>query len=40
MQIVLDSVKIDKKKIGYIEGAGDKVLPALILMGYDVTILL
>lgn len=39
-QIVLDSVKIDgNKKIGYIEGAGDKVLPALLLMGYDVTVL-
>lgn len=40
VRIVLDSVQIDgAKKIGYFEGAGDKVLPALILMGYDVTVL-
>lgn len=31
--------KITGKKIGYIEGAGDKVIPALQLMGYEVTVL-
>ena len=39
VKIVLDGLKTDGKKIGYIEGAGDKVLPALSLMGYDVTVL-
>jgi D-lyxose ketol-isomerase len=39
VKIVLNDVKIDGKKIGYIEGAGDKVLPALTLMGYDVTVI-
>lgn len=38
-QIRLSDVKIVGKKIGYIEGAGDKVPAALALMGYDVTIL-
>lgn len=38
-KIVLNDVKIDGKKIGYIEGAGDKVMPALSLMGYDVTVI-
>src|SRR5690606_9745482 len=38
-QIVLSNVKIAGKKIGYIEGAGDKVVPALNLMGYEVTVL-
>ena len=39
VKIVLNDVKTDGKKIGYIEGAGDKVLPALQLMGYDVTVI-
>lgn len=39
VKIVLHNVKISGKKIGYIEGAGDKVIPALQLMGYDVTVL-
>jgi LmbE family N-acetylglucosaminyl deacetylase len=39
VKIVLDSVKTDGKKIGYIEGAGDKVPAALSLMGYDVTVI-
>ena len=39
VNIVLDSLKTDGKKIGYIEGAGDKVPAALSLMGYDVTII-
>jgi LmbE family N-acetylglucosaminyl deacetylase len=39
VKIVLNYLKIDGKKIGYIEGAGDKVLPALQLMGYDVTVI-
>ncbi len=37
-EITLD-IKIVGKKIGYIEGAGDKVVDALKEMGYDVTIL-
>ncbi len=37
--IRLSNVKIAGKKIGYIEGAGDKVPAALQLMGYDVTAL-
>ncbi len=32
-------LKIAGKKIGYIEGAGDRVAPCLEAMGYDVTIL-
>jgi LmbE family N-acetylglucosaminyl deacetylase len=39
VKIVLDSLKTDGKNIGYIEGAGDKVMHALSLMGYDVTII-
>lgn len=39
INIVLDSVKTDGRKIGYIEGAGDKVPAALSRMGYDVTII-
>jgi hypothetical protein len=39
VKIVLDSLKTEGKRIGYIEGAGDKVLPALSLMGYDVTVI-
>jgi LmbE family N-acetylglucosaminyl deacetylase len=39
IRIVLNSLQIDGKKIGYIEGAGDKVPAALSLMGYDVTVL-
>jgi LmbE family N-acetylglucosaminyl deacetylase len=39
VKIVLKDVKTDGKKIGYIEGAGDKVMPALTLMGYDVTVI-
>lgn len=38
-QIVLKDVKTAGKKIGYIEGAGDKVPAALSLMGYEVTML-
>jgi hypothetical protein len=32
-------VRTDGKRIGYIEGAGDKVIPALSLMGYEVIII-
>ena len=32
-------VKIGAKKIGYIEGAGDKVIPAMQQMGYEVSVL-
>jgi LmbE family N-acetylglucosaminyl deacetylase len=39
VKIVLNDLKTDGKKIGYIEGAGDKVMPALTLMGYDVTVI-
>jgi LmbE family N-acetylglucosaminyl deacetylase len=39
IKIVLNDLKTDGRKIGYIEGAGDKVVPALTLMGYDVTVL-
>ena len=39
VKIVLNNLKTDGKKIGYIEGAGDKVMPALTLMGYDVTVI-
>lgn len=39
VKIVLDSVRTEGKKIGYIEGAGDKVLPALSLMGYEVSVI-
>jgi len=35
-QLVLADVKIEGKKIGYIEGAGDAVDEALKAMGYDV----
>lgn len=38
LEVSLD-LKIGGKKIGYIEGAGDKVVSALQQMGYDVTIL-
>ncbi|MEO8583135.1 MAG: PIG-L family deacetylase [Flavitalea sp.] len=38
-KIVLHNVKTAGKKIGYIEGAGDKMPAALALMGYDVTVL-
>ncbi len=38
-KIVLHDVKTAGKKIGYIEGAGDKVPAALALMGYDVSII-
>jgi hypothetical protein len=37
--IKLNGIKTDGKKIGYIEGAGDKVPAALNLMGYEVTFL-
>ncbi len=37
--ISISGVKIEGKKIGYIEGAGDKVPAALKLLGYEVTIL-
>jgi hypothetical protein len=36
-KFVLSDIKIEGKKIGYIEGAGDKVLDALVQMGYEVT---
>lgn len=36
-KITVSGVKIDGKKIGYIEGAGDKVPAALTMMGYDLT---
>jgi LmbE family N-acetylglucosaminyl deacetylase len=39
VKITLTSVKTDGRKIGYIEGAGDKVPAALALMGYDVTVI-
>lgn len=39
MKIELGDVKIDGRKIGYIEGAGDKVPEALALMGYQVTMI-
>lgn len=38
-QVSVTDVKIAGKKIGYIEGAGDKVPAALNLMGYEVSIL-
>ena len=38
-KFVITDVQIEGKHIGYIEGAGDKVPPALQQMGYDVTIL-
>jgi hypothetical protein len=38
-QVKLGNVKIAGKRIGYIEGAGDKVPAALRLMGYEVTLL-
>ncbi len=38
-KISVSNVKIDGKKIGYIEGAGDKVPAALNLMGYDVAVI-
>ena len=37
-EVALD-LKITGKKIGYIEGAGDKVTTALTAMGYEVTVL-
>ncbi len=38
-KIIVADVKISGKKIGYIEGAGDKVPQALLQMGYDVVLL-
>lgn len=38
-KFVIADVKIAGKRIGYIEGAGDKVPPALQQMGYDVVLL-
>lgn len=38
-RFVLADVKVAGKRIGYIEGAGDKVPQALLQMGYDVVIL-
>jgi len=38
-QFVTADVKILGKRIGYIEGAGDKVPQALLQMGYEVTLL-
>jgi LmbE family N-acetylglucosaminyl deacetylase len=38
-KFVVADVKISGKRIGYIEGAGDKVPQALLQMGYDVVIL-
>lgn len=39
VHIDLQGLQIRGKKIGYIEGAGDKVPAALSLMGYEVTLL-
>jgi len=39
IKFVIADVKISGKRIGYIEGAGDKVPPALLQMGYDVVLL-
>jgi LmbE family N-acetylglucosaminyl deacetylase len=39
IKMVVADVKISGKRIGYIEGAGDKVPPALQQMGYDVVLL-
>jgi LmbE family N-acetylglucosaminyl deacetylase len=39
IKFVIADVKISGKRIGYIEGAGDKVPAALQQMGYDVVIL-
>jgi hypothetical protein len=39
IKFVVADVKIAGKRIGYIEGAGDKVPPALLQMGYDVVLL-
>lgn len=38
-KFVVADVKISGKRIGYIEGAGDKVPQALVQMGYDVVML-
>jgi LmbE family N-acetylglucosaminyl deacetylase len=38
-KFVVTDVQIEGRHIGYIEGAGDKIPPALQQMGYDVTIL-
>ena len=39
IKMVIADVKISGRRIGYIEGAGDKVPPALQQMGYDVVLL-
>jgi len=39
IRMVIADVKISGKRIGYIEGAGDKVPEALTQMGYDVVLL-
>jgi hypothetical protein len=39
VKLVNADLKIAGRKIGYIEGAGDKVPAALALMGYDVTLI-
>ena len=39
IKFVISDMKIAGKKIGYIEGAGDKLIPALQQMGYEVSAL-
>jgi len=39
LRVIDDEVKIVGKKVGYIDGAGDKVSDALHAMGYEVTML-
>jgi LmbE family N-acetylglucosaminyl deacetylase len=39
VKFVIDDIKISGKRIGYIEGAGDKVPDCLLQMGYDVVVL-
>lgn len=39
VKLVVADIKIANKRIGYIEGAGDKVPEALLQMGYDVVML-
>ena len=39
VKLIQQKIKIGGKKIGYIEGAGDKVSECLIQIGYEVTIL-
>lgn len=39
VKLVVADIKIANKKIGYIDGAGDKIPEALMQMGYDVVML-